>query len=271
MSEIDHNSSIPDLAQELEIINVSTEEMQKDTRELICEVPLTIFINGEEFVTLLCSPCDQKELAVGFLRSEGLITDSSDLLSLELDAGRGLVNIEVAEHEEWGKTLNKKRTITSGCGGGTTLYRASDALNIKKNESSILIEPAWIISSLNEMQKKSFLYYRTRGAHSSALAREGEIILFAQDIGRHNAVDKLIGRALLEEIKLEGCVICSSGRISSEILLKAARMNIPAVISRAAPTSLSVRLGKELGITVVGFVTGKSFKVFSHPERVITP
>lgn len=260
---------IVDLAREKEIHFYQKGEVVAGEQEVIAEVPITVFFNGEELVTLLCSPIDVEALAVGFLRSEGLIKNREDLLSVDYDEKKGLLYVEVGRDREWDILLQRKRTLTSGCGKGTTLYRASDLLQIEKISSTITLKPQWVFSFLKELNKRSDLYRRTRGMHSSALSQREEIIFFAEDIGRHNAVDKLIGKVVLHPHPLEVDSLISSGRISSEILLKAARAGIPVVISRAAPTSLSVELAIHLGITIIAFVQSQSFKVFSHPERIL--
>lgn len=256
-----------DLLEEKTILYYNGKDLQESKQEVIHEVPLTVFFNGEEVVTLLCSPMDQKALAVGFLRSEGLIKGEEELMGVHFEGEKGIVYVEAKGEGDWNLLLQKKRTITSGCGGGTTLYRASDLLQLKKIRTETRIKPLWVSLLLQELQRRSHLYRRTRGIHSSAFSQGEEIVLYAEDIGRHNAVDKLIGKNLLGT-QLPVHALISSGRISSEILLKAARVSIPIVISRAAPTSLSVKLAEELGITMIAFVKGQSFKVFSYPERV---
>lgn len=257
------------LLREKEILYYQQGVVSQGEQEVIEEVPITVFFNDEELVTLLCSPVDVEALAIGFLRSEGLIKRREDLLSLDYDEKKGILYVEVGGDGDWSILLQRKRTLTSGCGKGTTLYRASDLLHIEKNTSTIKLEPEWVLTFLRELNQRSELYRRTRGMHSSALSHREEIIFFAEDIGRHNAVDKLIGKVLLHPDPLQVDSIISSGRISSEILLKAARVGIPVVISRAAPTSLSVELANHLGITIISFVQSQSFKVFSHPERIL--
>lgn len=257
------------LVKEKKILYYKQGEVTNTEQEVIEEIPLTVFFNGEEFITLLCSPVDVKALVIGFLRTEGLLREREDLLSVDWDKEKGIIYVEVGGDGDWDRLLQRKRTLTSGCGKGTTLYRASDLLQLERVEDERRIRPQWILSFLKELNRRSNLYRRTRGMHSSALSYKDEILFYAEDIGRHNAVDKLIGKIILDPRPLKIDSLISSGRISSEILLKAARVKIPVVISRAAPTSLSVELAEELGLTIVAFVQGENFKVFSHPERIL--
>ncbi len=121
-----------------------------------------------------------------------------------------------------------------------------------------------------ELEGRSQLFRKTGGVHSAALAVDGKILLFHEDVGRHNTLDKIMGQCFLEEIPLEDKLIVFSGRISSEVLLKTAKMGISVIISRSAPTDLALDLAEDLGITVVGFARGKQFNVYTHPERVVT-
>jgi FdhD protein len=121
---------------------------------------------------------------------------------------------------------------------------------------------------MKRFQHSSEVFRTTGGAHSAALCREGEIVVFAEDIGRHNAVDKIFGRCLLDSIGTDGGVIVTSGRISSEILLKVGKRNIPILISKSAPTDLGVKLADDLGITLVGFVRGRRMNIYTHSWRV---
>ncbi len=122
--------------------------------------------------------------------------------------------------------------------------------------------------TVEDFQKRSHLYSQTGGSHSAAIADEKKILVFREDIGRHNAIDKVIGRSLEEDIFLEDKILLTSGRISSEVLLKAQKCHIPIIISRGAPTNQAVKLAQEMDITVSGFVRGKSMNIYTKPERI---
>ena len=247
-----------------------TERGKSDTEEMIArEFPLTIILNNQELVTLLCSPTNLKYLAIGFLSSEGLITGRDEIKRIMLDNQRGVLRVETEEDKELAPDFLFKRFITSGCGRGATFYSAADATSQTKVESQTEISAPEIFALMKEFQHRSQVYKATGGVHSAALCDTKSILIFSQDIGRHNAIDKILGECILENVETEGRIIMTSGRISSEILLKAAKRNIPIIISKSAPTNLAVKLATDLGMTVIGFVRGRRMNVYAGGWRVI--
>jgi FdhD protein len=237
---------------------------------VIREVPLTIYLNGQEFVTLLYTPEMPEMLAAGFLRSEGLIQQYGEITSLRCEPDNGTVFVEI-QGGALAEKLYGKRTITSGCGKGTVFYSVLDALKSRPVTSDIRVSPAEVLEVVRKLQDASHLFKVTGGIHSAALCEKGSIVFTCEDIGRHNAVDKIIGLCLKHRIALADKVLVTSGRISSEILVKTAKLGIPVLISRAASTSLSVELADSLGITLIGFVRGQRFNVYSHANRISEP
>jgi len=232
------------------------------------ETPLTMDLNGQEFVTLLCTPELMDMLAVGFLRSESLIEDFSDVTSLRLDAGQGFIFVET----RGGKLVEKlygKRTITSGCGKGTVFFSVLDALKSEPVVSHLVVTERQVQALVRELQERAVVFRATGGTHSAALCSSEEVLYFCEDIGRHNAVDKILGLSLKEGVSVNEKILVTSGRISSEILVKAAKLGLPVLISRSAPTTLSVDLAEKLGITLIGFARGRRFNVYSHTYRVV--
>lgn len=232
------------------------------------EFPLTVIVNDQELVTLLCSPMDLKYLAVGFLLSEGLLAGKDDIAEIVVDDRTGVVRVETNSGTDTDRERLFKRMITSGCGGGATFYRAADAEGLTKVDSATEITPDDIFRLTNEFQHHSELYLSTHGVHSAALCDGARIEIFYEDLGRHNAVDKVFGRCLLDDITTDGRLLITSGRVSSEILLKVAKRNIPIVVSIAAPTNAAVELAESLGVTLVGSVRGGKMSVYSHDRRV---
>ncbi|KUO66087.1 MAG: hypothetical protein APF84_12255 [Gracilibacter sp. BRH_c7a] len=231
------------------------------------EFPVTIFINEREIVTLVCSPQYLRELAVGFLLSEGLIKKYVDITSMEIQE-EGLINIKLAAFPI---ALNSflRRNIASCCGKGRAgLYFINDARQVKGIISNHLFEGSKLSKLMEEMETKSEGFQLTGGIHASALG--GEVIFcMSEDIGRHNAVDKAIGAALISDIDLQDKALLLSGRVSSEIVIKAARAGIPLVLSRAAPTDLAIDLAEDLNITTIGFARKGKLNIYSHSERII--
>jgi len=248
-----------------------TEEGKKDTEDMVIkELPLTLILNNQELVTLLCSPTDLKYLAIGFLASEGLLRNKDEIKKIIIDDRRGVVRVETAEDKEPASELLFKRLITSGCGRGASFYSAADVQGQVEVESQINISVLEIFALVMEFQHRSQIYRTTGGVHSAALCDTKGILVFNEDIGRHNAIDKIFGECTLKDIPTDERIIITSGRVSSEILLKVAKRNIPVLISKSAPTNLGVRLANDLGITLVGFVRGKRMNVYSNGWRIVT-
>ncbi|MGE5509304.1 MAG: formate dehydrogenase accessory sulfurtransferase FdhD [Chitinophagales bacterium] len=253
------------------VVEVVQGERREKEDALLTEVPLTLEVNGQEFVTLLCTPTALEDLVYGFLFSEGLIDEAGDLLRLEIDAEAQRAAVRTRQADLLAAKLYGKRTITTGCGRGTIFYHLNDALKTRPVTAEWSVSAETIFEALRRWGDKCDLFAETGCPHSAALvAGDGGIACLAEDLGRHNAVDKVIGRSVREGWSRADKCLVTTGRISSEILVKAARAGVPVLISRSAATGLAVALAEELGITAVGFVRGRRLVVYSHPER-ITP
>jgi FdhD protein len=247
-----------------------TDKDRRDVEEVVTtEFGLTIVLNNREIVTLLCTPSSLKQLAVGYLASEGLLTSKEEIARIILDDRRGVVRVDTTTGEEPSPELLSKRLITSGCGRGSTFYTAADAQSMRQVQSDMTLSTNIIFELMREFQHRSQTFKATGGVHSAALCSTSSILLFSEDIGRHNAIDKIFGSCLLEDIPLDNLAIMTSGRVSSEILLKVAKRNIPILISKSAPTDVAVKLAESLGITLIGFVRGTRMNVYANSQRVI--
>ncbi|KAF1085801.1 formate dehydrogenase accessory protein [Sporotomaculum syntrophicum] len=239
--------------------------------KVIKEVPVNLILNNFEFSTMTCSPYDLKEMVIGFLYSEGLIQHSSDIKSITIDQAGKTVKVETTTE---GVTEDKfvKRLVTTSCSrGGPSLYFFNSAKRVTpvSTDLKIKITPGEIFSLCNEVERNSPLFRTTGGSHSAALCTNEKILFIYEDVGRHNAVDKVAGHALLNNVTLSDKILIFSGRIASEILIKVAKMGIPLIAARSAPTELAVNLAKEFGITIVGFVRTDKFTIYSHEYRVV--
>jgi len=238
--------------------------------EVVRESPLTIILNNQELATLLCSPTNLRYLAIGFLFSEGLLKSKDEIKKITVDDRRGVVWVETVGGEELASDALFKRFITSGCGRGASFYSGTDVQGQVKVESGVEISTLEVLDLVNEFQQRSRIYRATGGVHSAALCDMKNILVFSEDIGRHNAIDKIFGECILNDIATEDHIIITSGRVSSEILLKVAKRNVPIIVSKSAPTNLGVRLAADLGVTLVGFVRGRSMNVYTHAGRLAT-
>jgi len=236
---------------------------------VVKEIPVTLLLNNQEFATLICSPGDLKEMAVGFLCSEGIIQNSSDIAKITVDVNKTTVNVDTTKRHPLGNGFVKHFTTTSCTKGGPSFNFFNNAGQSTPISSKIKVIPGEIFFLCKEVEKNSPLFQQTGGSHSAALCQRNKIIVFFEDVGRHNAVDRIFGRCTLENITLSDKILIFSGRVSSEILIKTAKMGIPLIAARSAPTELAVNLAKELGITVVGFVRENRLNIYSHVYRVI--
>src|SRR6266571_57599 len=225
--------------------------------DVVREQPLTLWVNGEKFLTLLCTPLKLEDLIVGYLWMEKVIAGLEDVLSVEVSAvdGRGDVILRRPV------TLPVERILTSGCGGGIT-FRIDHRL-FPRLASAVRVRPEQLGRGMKALFTAAVEYQRSRGIHGAGLWDGERLLVVAEDVGRHNAVDKIKGEALRRGIATEDLVLLSTGRISSEMLLKAARMGVPVVASRTSPTEMAVALAEQLGITVCGYVRSDGLNVYA--------
>ena len=191
--------------------------------EVVREQPLSVYVNGEKFLTLLCSPMNLEALVVGYLWMEKVIADASAITSLTVSPVDGRAEVTLAHPV----ALPTERILTSGCGGGIT-FRIDHRL-FPRLHSRLRVRPEALVARMKELYGAAVHYQRSRGIHGAALADGERLLLVAEDVGRHNAVDKIKGEALLRDLPTEDRILLSTGRVSSEMLLKAARMGVPVV------------------------------------------
>lgn len=247
------------------ILRISKKGRSKREDTVVVEHTLTITLNNQELVSLLCSPEKLEYLAIGFLCSEGLIKGKEDIGKIVLDENQGVIEIATSEPGKLPKDAVSKLLIGSSGGRGIS-YNAFDQHKI---ESKLTISPEEVFKLLEEFVHRSEVFEATGGVHSAALCDRHGILVFSEDIGRHNAIDKVFGECLLKGIPINDHVVVTSGRISSEIVLKVVKRNIPLLISKSAPTNKGVKLAADLGITLIGFVREGRMNVYTHSWRVI--
>jgi len=246
-----------DLSKDVNIVRLTSEKREKLKDRIVCEVPLTILVNGKELVTLQCSPDKLEYLAIGFLLSEGFIKKGTEIKHISLN------NFPTVKNHPF------KRVIGSGCSGAVTFYRDIDAQDCAPVKSQVKYSHKEIVNLMRELQERSLTFKDTGGVHSCALCNQEGIEIFAEDIGRHNAVDKVFGECFIKSISTQNKAILTSGRVSSEILIKVAKRKIPIIASHSAPTDLAVGLAKKLNITLIGFVRGNRMNIYTHDYRII--
>lgn len=258
-----------DKHQTREILQITGTEASSEPRSVVREVPLTVSVNGNELITLLTTGDANRELAIGFLLSEGFLDKHEDLKSIRVDDEAGVAEVDLANDIDLTEKLWGKRAVTSGCGKGATFYHVLDSLQAKPVTSEVTVTPTRVYALMKELNQMSDLYRETGGVHNSALADGEKILVFRDDIGRHNAVDKIRGACFLEDIPLENKILITTGRMSSEIVVKVARMGVPILVSRSAPTNLALDLADRIGLTLIGYVRGNKMTVYTGKQRVL--
>lgn len=240
------------------------------TEDVATEYPLTIYINNEEFATLVCSPTNIEELVIGFLASEGFIRFyADDVQALSIDPHRGFAFVELTNKPIINQQYYSKRFFGSCCGKSrTSFYFHNDVRTAKTSTSKVQIEAKQCITLMESMQNESNIFKQTGGVHNAALCSPSEIIVSRCDIGRHNALDKIYGYSLMNRIPVRDRILVFSGRISSEVLLKAAKIGVGIILSKSAPTDLALDLANDLNITTVGFIRNEKMNIYTHPERI---
>lgn len=230
--------------------------------DLIVEAPVALTVNGAPWLTFLCTPLDLEALAVGFLFTEGLIHAAADIDHVRVCPSGENVDVwlrhAVPRPPVWRRT--------SGCAGGATAERAPAAF--APVPLGPPLSPQAVSALMQALLDAQSLYREAGGLHSSALSDGEGLLAVAEDIGRHNTLDKLAGRCLLEGLPTRGLIALTTGRISSEMAQKAIQLGAPAIISRTAPSALAVSLAEQAGLTLIGYARRDSFSVYTHPERL---
>ncbi len=232
--------------------------------DIVEEALVCISVNGQELATFMCTPADLDKLALGFLYNERIIQGLDDVRQLHVSKSTTCVDVWL---QDTNYTRPERAIVTSGCGGGVTF----DDLSGKHEPllSDLTAEPAQLADLMQQMILGAASYKKARGIHSAALADLNQLLLQVEDVGRHNCLDKLCGAALQAGLTTKDKILISSGRISSEMINKARRLQTPIVCSRTSPTSLSVGLAEAWNMTIVAYLRQKRMRIYSHPQRVL--
>lgn len=252
---------------ELEVVRAKGDELGPATVHVATEVPLTIVVNGTELATLMCTPTQLEALCAGFLLGAGVIDRAEDILDYRCDTARWEVRVKVLHDPD--PALMHRRLFTSGCGRGVVFASAVEIAARHPIDNDLVVHRDQISAAMTWLLRSSEAYRISGGLHSAALSIDGALPDSSMDdVGRHNAVDKVIGAALLRGQPLDrGAVLCT-GRTSTDMLHKAKRAGIPISVSRSAPTHQAVLQARSMGLTVVGKARRGDLTVYSHPQRI---
>ena len=237
---------------------------------LIREIKLTITVNGEEIAALMATPVDQEALAIGYLMSENILAQASDISEVSLEEEGARVVIAATIDEAAARKLNAEGVVISGCGRSKTANIDPEAIRARTLTTGYARPAAWISETMEGFEAHCRLYRQTGSVHTAMLALEDGTTFVAEDIAQHNTVDKAIGKARLAGADTTRSVLFVSGRLSSEMVAKAVMHAIPIVVSRTASTCLGVRIADKFGLTLVGFARKGSMNIYTHDDRITT-
>ena len=240
-------------------MRIDGDSVENILHEVIEEIPYALFVNGRHMMTAMMSPLDLENFVTGFLFTEQVIKSADEIESIMVDKNR----ISVITKNLF-KVLGPKKTILSGCGGSASYI---DAEKLPKIHSDFSVTTVFIADMIKNTLTTD-LHKLTGGIHVVALVGAQNVITISEDIGRHNALDRVIGFALRTGIDLSHTFIIVSGRISSEMARKCLIANIPIIVSRGATTTLAIEVAEKNGLTIIGFVRGVKMNAYTHQNRI---
>ena len=264
-SKIDlSNSKRPDTAK----INVVDEYNNERSFAITGELPLTIYVDKKEIVTLMTLGHYPEALVVGYLRNQGIIEDISQLKSVHVDWSVNAAAVKT-HSLDLSKVSNKlkHRVVTSGCGQGTTFGGIMDELKSNK-VNDFMIKQSTIYHLLKLLHDKNEIYRKSGAVHGCALCDNDQILDFVEDVGRHNAVDAIAGHMWLNDISGNDKLFYTTGRLTSEMVIKVAQMNIPTLLSRSGITEMGLSVARETNVTLLGRAKGKHFLVYNGKDKI---
>ena len=253
-------------------LDLSTGRSQEIADYIAEEKPFYLFVNTTFWATILCSPTDLKELAVGHFLSEGILKSTGEIEEIVLKEPKSSCYVKLKPEVNVEKRVKTSRlhtrVIHSACGSGSP-YQFTG--KIPKVKSNLIVRAQVIFDSVSQLNFKAEGFRRTGGLHVAAIYKaDGELVALAEDVGRHNAVDKVIGMAALNNVVLAECFLALSGRMSGDVVFKAAKVGLPIIASLAAALSSGIAMAESANLTLAGFVRGKRINLYTCPER-ITP
>jgi FdhD protein len=232
------------------------------------EHPLTLYVDKREIVTLMTLGHAPEALAIGYLRNQRLATSIDDIAAVQVDWETD--SVAITTHSKKPIPALDKKTVTSGCGQGTVfgdLMEEIDQIHLRKD---VFLEDANLFALIEKVRKHETIYKQAGAVHGCALATlAGEILMFVEDVGRHNAVDAIAGRMWLDDIDGSDKVFYTTGRLTSEMVIKCAQMRIPFLVSRSGLTNMGHQIAKKVNITMLGRASGRHYLAFTGKERLV--
>ena len=231
------------------------------------ERPLTIYVDKRELVTLMTLGGNPELLTLGYLRNQRLITDIEDIVAIQVDWAIDTVAVVTRRGvDDWDERL-ERRTVTTGCGQGTVFGELLDHL-VPVDASRVEIRQSGVYALLKRLTEHNEVYRKAGAVHGCALCADEDILMFCEDVGRHNAVDAIAGYMWLEDIDGADKVFYTTGRLTSEMVIKVAQMGVPVLLSRSGVTQMGLELASQTGVIMIARAKGRHFLVYSGRERM---
>jgi FdhD protein len=233
------------------------------------EHPLTLYVDKKELVTLMTLGAAPEALAIGFLRNQRLVDSIEEIVAVQVDWDVNAVAVTTRSGLVDLEKKTEKRTATTGCGQGTVFGDLMADIDSVRLDDSMRFEEATLLSLLNVVRQHESIYKQAGAVHGCALARGDEILTFVEDVGRHNAVDAIAGWMWLEGVDGADKIFYTTGRLTSEMVIKAAQMRIPVLVSRSGLTKMGHEVATRVGLTMIGRAVGKHYLLFTGAQRLV--
>ena len=231
------------------------------------EHPLTLYVDKREIVTLMTLGAAPEALAIGYLRNQRLVASIEEILAVQVDWEVNAVAVTTRNGLADLDGRMEKRTVTTGCGQGTVFGELMDEIETIKLPDDVAISEATFYGLIDSVRRYETIYKQAGAVHGCALAKDTEILMFVEDVGRHNAVDAIAGQMWLDHIDGADKVFYTTGRLTSEMVIKCAQMGIPILVSRSGLTQMGYEIAQKTGITMLGRATGKHYLLFTGAHR----
>ena len=234
------------------------------------EHPLTLYLDKRELVTLMTLGHAPEALAIGFLRNQRLVNSIEDIASVQVDWETDSVAVVTKKIHRDIERKTRRKTVTTGCGQGTVYGDLMEEIDDIKLRDDVSLDDADLFVLLETVRRHETIYKQAGAVHGCALAtREGEILMFVEDVGRHNAVDAIAGFMWLDDIDGSDKVFYTTGRLTSEMVIKCAQMRIPFLVSRSGLTNMGHQIAERVGLTMIGRASGRHYLAFTGKHRLL--
>ena len=243
------------------------ENLSRQKIDVIEERPLTLYLNSQEIVTMMTINDYPEYLALGYLLNQNMITKRTKIESVEYDKELSVVVVRTPNQTNYESKL-KKKTITSGCAQGTAFGDVMESFKKIKLSNTSKIKISWIYKLSKKINLTPSLYLKAGAIHGCVLCQKSTPLIYMEDVGRHNAIDKIAGYLKLKRIPSHNKIFYTTGRLTSEMVIKSVQMRIPIVISRSGFTAWGVELARKANLTLIGRAKGKKFFVLSGENRI---